>query len=343
MLNRVKKVIVAKNIARTAALTAATLYTGTNGPAAGEVVILDKNRNLLAAGSTVADTDTIYVAVGTGETYSTTNEAGTTVTGIRKLLFSDPIEGNKIKSYTARTYAAPTECAVSISLAGYTPVAGDSYVIRLVYKDVPEHPGQFTYTYRVISADAVLDNLGAALAAVINKHEGARVTATYTAGTDTLLLTAKVVTDASSLGSVNDIDFYRQVNFEAFFWRYDNTNNLQVSLNSAWTKSYTNPNPGSGQPKLVRDEEKRALGYKGITNQWYFPVIKPDLMVDMALTYNTIVIESEKGYLAADNQYLKTQPLSTVIFLPVGAGQTTDILAVLNPWMESAGQLSIVF
>lgn len=341
MLNRVKKVIVGKNIARTAALTASTLYTGTNGPAAGEVVILDKNRNLLSAGATITDTDTIYVAVATSETYAVTNEAGTTTSGIRKLLLSDPIEGKHVKNYVGRAYAAPTECAVSISLAGYTPVAGDSYVLRLVYKDIPEHPGQFTHTYRVIAADATLDTLGAAIASEINGHSGARVTATYTSGTDVLALTAKVVTDASSLGSVNDIDFYRQVNFEAFLWRYDNTNEKQVAL--AWTKTYTNPNPGAGQAKLVRDEEKRALGHKGITNQWYFPVIKPDLFVEMTLTYNTIVIESEKGYLAADNQYLKTQPLSTVIFLPVGAGQTSNVLAVLNPWMASCpGQFDAV-
>lgn len=341
MLKRVKKVIVGKSVNRTAALTAATLYTGTNGPAAGEVVVLDKNRKLMAAGTTAQESDTIYIAVGTSETYSTTNEAGTTVTGIRKLLLSDPIEAGRIKAYTGTTYAAATECAVSISLAGYTPVAGDSYVIRLVYKDIPEHPGQFTHTYRVISADTTLDTLGAAIAAEINGHSGARVTATYTAGTDILLLTGKPVIDASSTASANAIDEYRQVNFEAFFWRWDNTNDKQVTL--AWTKTYTNPYPGAGTAKLVRDEEKRALSHRGITNQWYFPVIKPDLLVDMAATYNTIIVESNKGYLAADNQYEKEQPLSTVIYLPVGAGQTTDILAVLNPWMESAGQLSIVF
>lgn len=341
MLKRVKKVLVGKGISRTSALTSATLYTGTNGPAAGEVVVLDKDKKLLSAGATVADTDTIYLGVATSETYDVTNEAGTTTTGIRKLILSDPIEAGNIKAYSGKSYAAPTECSVSISLSGYTPVAGDSYVIRLVYKDVPEHPGQFTYTYRVISADAVLDTLGAAIAAAINKHSGARVTATYNTGTDALVITGKVVSDASSNASANAIDEYRQVNFEAFFWRYDNTNFTPVTL--SWTKTYTYPNPGSGQAKLVRDAEKQSLSNKGITNQWYFPVVKPDLLVDMTATYDTIVIESEKNYIAADNQYVKKQPLSTVVYLPVSAGQTTDVLAVLNPWMESAGLVSIDF
>lgn len=341
MLKRVKKVLVAKNISRTSALTNATLYTGTNGPAAGEVLVLDKNQQILAAGSTVADSDTIYLAVATSETYSTTNEAGTTVTGIRKLLLSDPIEGARIKNYVGKAYTAATENVVVLDFTGTVPVAGDSYVIRLVYKDIPEHPGQFTQTFRVVSADATLANLLTALTAQINKNSGARVTATTTA--TAITITAKVVTDASSSASVNAIDTYRQVNFEAFVWRYDETNYKPINIYSTVTKTYTNPYPGAGTAKLVRDEEKLALANRGITNQWYFPVVKPDLLTDMTLTYNTIVIESNKKYTAADNQYEKEQPLSTVLFLPVGAGQTTDVLAALNPWMESIGQASISF
>ena len=341
MLKRVKKTLVGKNVARTAALTSATLYTGTNGPAAGEVVILDKDRKLLSAGATVADTDTIYFALATSETYDVTNEAGTTTTGIRKLLLSDPIEAGNIKSFVGKAYTAATENVVVLNFTGTTPVAGDAYVIRLVYKDIPEHPGQFTHTYRVISADATLANLLTALAKAINTHEGARVTASATS--TAITITAKVVADASSSTSANAIDTYRQVNFEAFVWRYDETNFKQISLSSTLTKTYTNPNPGAGTAKLVRDEEKLALSNRGITNQWFFPVIKPDLFVDMTATYDTIIIESNKKYLAADNQYEKYQPLSTLVFLPSGASQTTDILAVLNPWMESAGFQSIDF
>jgi hypothetical protein len=341
MMKRVKKVLVAKSINRTSALTSATLYTGTNGPAAGEAIVLDKNRQILAAGSTVADSDTIYIAVATAETYDVTNEAGTTVTGIRKLLLSDPIEAKNIKNYTGKSYTAPTECSSVITTTGYTPVAGDSYVVRIVYKDIPEHPGQFTYTYRTVSSSATLATLMTEMAATINGHTGRRVTAT--AGATSLTLTAKVVLDASSNATVSAIDTYRQVNFEVFFWRVIETagTTLGNKVELTWTQALTGPNPGAGQAKIVRDEEKLALSHRGITNQWYFPVIKPDLLVDMSATYDTIIIESDKSYLAADNQYVKTQPLSTLLYIPAAAGQATDILAVLNPWMESAGFSSI--
>ena len=113
MIDRVNKVLIGKNIARTAALTSSTLYTGTNGPAEGEVIVLDKNLKLASAGITIADSDIIYIAEGVGDTYTTTNEAGTTVTGIRKLIISDPIEGKNVISYLGRAYSAAAQQVVT--------------------------------------------------------------------------------------------------------------------------------------------------------------------------------------------------------------------------------------
>src|SRR3989304_57536 len=123
-MDRVNKVLIGKDISRTAALTSSTLYT------AEEI----------------------------GDTYSITNEAGTTVTGIRKLIISDPIEGKNVTNYTGRAYTAAVQQVVTIT-PSLTPVVGTEYAIRVVYTDTYDRPGQVAHTYRVICTTASVANL----------------------------------------------------------------------------------------------------------------------------------------------------------------------------------------
>jgi hypothetical protein len=330
MLQRVNKVLIGKDINRTASLV---IGGASENIAEGEVVVLDKNKNILAAGSTVADSDVIYIAVAEGDTFSYTNEAGTLVSNVNRLVLSDPIEGKSIKNYIGRAYTAATEQVATLSGA-LTPVVGTEYGIRIVYKDLYQRPGQFTHTYRVVATTATLADLYTALAAAINTHTGSRVTAVATAGPDVLTLTAKAVNDNEQLDSINE---YSQVNFELF---------LVTDNFGAVVVAYTaNPHPGFGTWKLVRDAEKHALSYRGIMNRTHFPVIMPAFKTVKSETYNTIVIEYDRTYQSPDNQYEKKTPLTTEIYIPNTAtsNQTTDVLAVLNPWMESAGQVSISF
>lgn len=322
-MDRVNKVLIGKSIARTAALTAATLYTGTNGPAEGEIIVLDKNFKLASPGITIADSPIIYIAEAVGLTYSTTNEAGTTVTGIRKLIVSDAIEGDKVTSYLGRAYAAATAQVTTIDLSSLTPVVGTEYTIRVIYTDTYDRPGQVAVTYRYVTTTATLATFITNFAAVVNKHITRRVDATTTA--TTLILTGRVmpydVTD-----SVNAIDEYYQVNFKVTLL----SNNYSTS-----TVTYTTTaTPGNGTWQRVRDAEKKAQGYKGVTNRTYFPVFTPAMRTVASTNYDSIVIESERGYSSPDS-YNKTARITTELYIVDGASQTANVLSVLNPWMAS--------
>lgn len=122
MLNRPNSVLIGKDIGRTATLTGFP-YSSSNNVAAGEVIVLDKNKVILAAGSTKADTDKIYIAQATSNTYEYTNPAGTVVTGVPELVYSDAIEAKNVKTYTGKSYTAKAEQTDSISLSGLTAVA----------------------------------------------------------------------------------------------------------------------------------------------------------------------------------------------------------------------------
>lgn len=334
-MTRPFKLLIGKSVSRDAQIVAgediATVIASGN-IASGEVVVLDKNKNVLAAGSTKSDTDTIYLAQGTGETFSYTNEAGTTTTTNRKVVFSDPIQASGIKSYKGAAYTAKQEQVTTITYPAVATTVGREYILRIVYKDLAEHPGQFTQTIRRVCTSATQATHVASLVADINNFPGIRVTAADSGGA-VFTLTGKAIPECTT--SVNDIEEYRQVSFEVFV-NYINSSDQTVTLGATITKTNA-PYPGVGTWELVRDMEKVAQGYKGITNKTHFPVIKPDMQTVVSTNYNLITIEHDNSYLSSDNQVVKKTPITTVLALVDGAAQGTDILAALNPWMESCG------
>lgn len=322
MIDRVNKVLIGKDISRT---SSAVLRGGSQNVAEGEIFVLGKNLDILTAGSTIADSDIIYIAEVVSDTYDYVNEAGTAVTGVKKLIISDPIEGKNVINYKGRAYAAAAEEVVTIDMSSLTPVVGTEYVIRVVYTDTYERPGQVTATYRYVSTTATLATFITNFAALINKQANRRVNATTTA--TTLVLTGRVI-PYDAVDTVNAIDEYRQVNFKAFLY----SANFATS-----TVTYTtNPFGGNGTWQLVRDAEKKALSYKGIMNRTVFPVQMPAMRVVKSETYDSIIIESDKAYRSPDS-YDKTTRLTTEIYIPNTAtsNQMDAVLAVLNPWMAS--------
>jgi len=325
---KVNKPLIGKEISRT---SSPVLSGASQNLATGEVFVLDKNKNILAAGATVADTDTIYIAVATADTQAYSLPDGTAITGEQKLLCSEPIEGSHVLNYRGLAAdSAATEQVVTIDLdtaTSFASVVGTEYAIRVVYKDINEHPGQFTQTFRVTATTTDPADLTDAFVAEINKigpsgtYES-RVTASNSS--DDLVLTGKVVTDNASS---DEIDEYSQVEFEVSLFT-ENFDDAAITYT-------TTPEPGNGNPKLIRDKEKHARAFEGVTNITQFPVIKPDMRVEMTKWYDSIIIEHDREYVSADNQYKKEAPLTTEIFIPSGSGQTTDVLAVLNPWMAS--------
>jgi len=336
MLTRPFKLLIGKSVSRDAQIVAgediATVIASGN-IADGEVVVLDKNKNVLAAGATKSDSDTIYLCQGTGSTFAYTNEEGTTTSTNRKVVFSDPIQASGIKTYKGRSYAALAEQVITLDFTGLTPTSGREYVIRVVYKDLAEHPGQFTQTFRYISTTAVLATWITAFVAAINAFPGRRVVAADS-GAVAITLTGLQIPEANT--SVDDIEEYRQVNFDAFA-SYISSTDTHLAV-TPLTKTYTTAaSSGSGTWQQVRDLEKVAQGYKGITNKTHFPVIKPAMQTSASSTYDLITIEHDNSYLSSDNQVVKKTPITTVLALVVDAGQAVQILGALNPWMESCG------
>ena len=283
------------------------------------------------------DSDIIYICQGTGSTYSYTNEAGTTTTSNRRLIFSDPIEGKKVKNYVGRSYAAKSEQIDSHDLTGIVPVVGTEYFVRIIYKDMNEHPGQFTQTYRFIAATAVLQNLIDGLVAKVNSHSGRRVLAANV-GNTAITLTGIAIPECTT--GISDIEEFRMVEFESVVNYVDSDGNW-ASLGGTLTR--TAASYGSGTWEQVRDLENKLLPYRGVTNFTMFPVVKPEQNVVINTTYDLIVIEHDRSYLSPDNQYIKQAPLTTIIaFVVPNAGlQEADVLDRLNPWMESVGLDSV--
>jgi hypothetical protein len=343
MLNRVNKVLIGKDIDRTALCAAgATVKTVVANAVSGEILVLDKNKTVLQAGKTIADSDVIYICQGTGKTFNYTNELGTAVTGARELIFSDPIQGKKVRSFKGRSFDAKSEEQVAIVLDATVPTLGREYIIRLVYTDMEEYPSQFTQTYRHIAtaADvAAVDTMGASLAAKINAHSGRRVVATYTAGTNTLLIKALPIPECTT--AVTDIDEFKQVTFKCYY-NYVNASGNWAAV-AVTSNTHTDADPGSGTWEQVRDLEKEQFAYRGVSNFTQFPVIKPDFCTVKDTQYDLLVIESEREYLSPGINSYQTTPLTTIVALPINALQVVNILACLNPWMASTpGNFSAV-
>jgi hypothetical protein len=340
MFKRVDKVLIGKDITRTATLTGFPHATA-NNLADGEVLVLDKNYMIMTAGQTIADTDTIYICQGTATTFAYSQSGGTAVTAARKIIISDAIEGALVKSFKGVSYDAKGEQVTTFTTTACTPLtAGTEIVLRIVYKDITEHPGQFTQTYRYVvttAAAGTIDTIVAAIAAVVNAHDGRRVNATVNAGNDYLILTGRVIPECTT--ALSDIDKFSQVRFNAFL-SYVNTDGNWVDWGATEVVAVVQADHGQGTWEQVRDMEKSMRPNMGLDNITHFPVKSPDPYTVSAETYDLIVIESDKSYTSADNQYVKRQPLTTVIAIPNNAAgpasnQVGDILAVLNPWMAS--------
>jgi len=336
MLNKPTKVLIGKDISWNAAVVGgATLLTVGANSAEGEVIVFDKGKKVLAAGSTIADTDTIYIGQVTGTTYNYTTETGSLVTGTKKIIFSDPIEGHYVKNYTGKAYTATSQQVTTFTCTNLTVTAGTELLLKIVYHDLQEQKGggQFIHAYRYICpTGATVDTAAAALAALVNKRANARVVATLNAGSDYLILTGQAIPSCTS--SLDDIDEYVMVRFNAYLTVVQSSGN---EVASGATQTTTAAVVGNGTWTLTRDAEKEVRGYKGFTNQTNWPILKPDWSTVKNETYDEIVIEHSKSYIAPDNLYTKQTPIKTIIFVPnnASANQMDSLLAVLNPWMAS--------
>lgn len=298
MLQHVNSVLISNTInTTTGAINTATLAKG------ALVAVNDKGALI---NPTTAIADTTYVKFGVVRSVIDSAKK------IYDIKWGNPIQKQGVKSiaYTTKP-AAPVQDKVVITLTDAEIVAGHRYVLRVVYKDIYEAPGQFTHTYEVFAANTTAKNLASAIVTKINKHKNRRIDAS--ASEAVITLTAKAKDDNNGVYSLNE---YSTVSMEA---------SLYVTIPGALLSNQpeavkgativkTPGNPGKGYWKQVRDAEVRYMGYEGHVFTGAYPQVMQDMMTVEDATYATLTISNENAFLSNDNQYIKNTPITSDIY-----------------------------
>lgn len=314
MITRVDSVMIGKKVP--------TAYTTVDALNVGEVALFDENKVLIKDQDAALKASTIYVGVCTGD-MTITLPNGTSST--KKVVeYSNAIQKASKPSYVMGEYEAPVAEKIEIDLTNTKPVIGHRYVLRIVYKDMYEAPGQFTHTYETVATTEVADDLGNALLKKINKHANRRINAVFS--NHKLALTAMEKDDNEGVYSLNE---YSVVSMEA---------SLYVTIPGALLSNVPEAVPGAtinkiaGKPgkgfwKQVRDMEVRMLGYKGHVFTDAYPIIEPKRFVTEGATYDYFTIENDNLYLSPDNQYIKTTPLTTEVYIEHNGSNDESVFA----------------
>lgn len=306
MITRTDTVLIGK--------TCPASYTTVDSLTQGAVALFDENKSLIKDEAGAVKASTVYIGVvGDNMTIALPNGTSATKCSVE---YSNAIQKASKPSYVIGNYVAPVQEEIEIDLTSATVVIGHRYVLRIVYKDMYEAPGQFTHTYEAIATTGTADDLGNALLKKINKHANRRVTATFTS--HKLTLTALPKDDNEGVYSLNE---YSVVSMEASLYVTIPgalLSNVPEAVPGA-TITKTAGEPGKGYWKQVRDMEVRMLGYKGHVFTDAYPIIEPKRNVTEGASYNYITIENDNLYLSPDNQYIKTTPLTTELYVEESA------------------------
>lgn len=286
-------------------------YTNVDALAAGDVALFDQNRAILKTAADAMNASSLYVGVANAK-MSVTMPDGT-VAQKANIDFSNEIQKNSKPSAVIGSYVAPVEEKIVVTLTGATVVAGNRYVLRILYKDIYEAVWQFTHSYEVYAETATAADLAAAFAKKINKHPNRRVQATVAGAVITL--TAMPKTDNEGVYSLSE---YTVVSMEATLFE-----TIPGALLANFPKAVTGAtiaktvgNPGKGFWKQVRDAEVRNMGYKGHVMTGAYPEVEQARKVVEGASYDYAIIENSNLYLSNDNQYIKTTPLTTEVYCP---------------------------
>lgn len=306
MITRVDTVLIGK--------TCPASYTTVDSLTQGAVALFDEHKNLIKNEAAAVTASTVYIGVA-GDNMTITLPDGTSATK-RSVEYSNAIQKASKPSYVMGDYEAPVEEKIEIDLTSAKPVIGHRYVLRIVYKDMYEAPGQFTHTYETVAITETADDLGNALLKKINKHANRRVSATFKS--HKLTLTALPKDDNEGVYSLNE---YSVVSMEASLYVTIPgalLSNVPEAVPGATIKK-TAGKPGKGFWKQVRDIEVRMLGYKGHVFTDAYPIVEPKRNVTEGAKYDYITIENDNLYLSPDNQYIKTTPLTTELYVEEAA------------------------
>lgn len=314
MIQHVNTVLIGK--------TLPSAYTTADALTAGDVALFDQNRAIIKTAADAAKATSLYIGVAQNKVKVTMPDGS--VADKANIKFGNEIQKNSNPSAVIGEYVAPVQDKIVITLTDATIIAGHRYVLRIVYKDMYEAPGQFTHTYEVFAANTTAADLAAAIVKKINKHANRRVNASASAAVITL--TAMEKDDNNGVYSLNE---YSVVDMEA---------SLYVTIPGAILSNQpdaipgativkTLGNPGKGYWKQVRDAEVRYMGYQGHVFTGAYPEVVQDRMVEQDATYDYITVENDNKYLSNDNQYIKTTPLTTELYVKHSSGFASSIVA----------------
>lgn len=305
MITRVDTVLIGKNCPAS--------YTTADALAAGDVAMFDQDRKIIKTAADAVKASALYIGVAQDKV-TVTKPDGTTEQKAN-IEFSNAIQKDSKPSAVIGTYVAPVQEKIVITLTNATIVAGNRYVLRIVYKDMFEDPGQFTHTYEVFAESATAADLATAIVKKINKHANRRVQASASA--TVITLTAMEKDDNEGVYSINE---YSVVSMDASLYE-----TIPGALLSNYPKAVagativkTPGNPGKGYWKQVRDREARQMGYKGHVFTGAYPEVEQVRKVVAGDTYDYATIENDNLYLSNDNQYIKTTPILTELYVKAG-------------------------
>lgn len=311
MLQSVHSVLIGK--------TCPASYITADALAAGDVALFNENKALIKTAAEAATASSLYVGVA-GSKINVTMPDGS-VAQKANIDFSNEIKKNSKPSAVIGEYVAPVEEKIVITLTDATIVAGNRYVLRIVYKDMYEAAWQFTHTYEVYAESTTAADLAAAIVKKINAHKNRRVQATVSSAVITL--TAMPKDDNEGVDSLNE---YSVVTMEASLYETIPGALLanQPKAVAGATIAKTVGNPGKGYWKQVRDAEVRNMGYKGHVFTGAYPSVEQTRKVVEGAEYDYAIIENDNLYLSNDNQYIKTTPLTTEVYCPSLVGSIVD-------------------
>ena len=308
-------------------------YTTVDALTDGEVALFDQDRKLITDAAGAKKATSLYIGVCEGKETVYDQDGGSSEKSI--IRFSMPIQKGSHPHMVFNAYEAKSEDKIVITATSVTPEVGHRYVLRLVYNDIYEAPGQFTHTYEVIAKTTNAEDLITSFKNKINKHKEARVVATSAAAV--LTLTAKEI--PYNQGVTVDSG-YSQVSVEAFMWTTIPSgilSNVMYPISNL-TIAKTQGTPGKGNPYIVRDREEASFGYRGITHRanGIYPYIAPEFRSDLEATYDELVVEWDNKYLSNDNQYVKSTPLVCELYVNAGSLSSSTFKTALEAFIAIA-------
>lgn len=289
-----------------------------NTIAKGEFIVVDAEGALITSAADAQKAEAIKVGLKNAN-------------GIK---WSNIIKKADIKSYNFETYTQDTEDEVEMDFATAVAAAANEsvrIVVRLTFKDLPTKYRKWTESYEIeVAAGSTAKQIVDAFVNTINVKNAKRARVIASNVSDKLVIEAMAYDDDNTVPSISPAN---KVRFSANAWLTKPEAKGFASKNKYGAATITKT-PGTyytGSAKLVRDAEYQAMGYQGILNrgEGTWPIIMPAMNTDLTKTYDSLTLEFENMYRAADDIQRKTKQTLQVFDIAGKLGTASTGLKVI--------------